>query len=125
MDDLRPVDFSTLDPYADPGRRARAAAGVVARAAWALQRRPARGPLGVLEDWFRPALAAAAAVAALSLGVHATSSRGADALPGTVAQAELAGVPEALGLGEPLPTLAVDETRPTSADLLTALEDLP
>lgn len=123
MDDLRPVDFGPLDPYADSARRDRAVAAVLARASWALQRRPQRGPVAVLEDWFRPALAAAALVAGVSLAVHALP--GPSPRAGTVAAAPLAGVPEALGLGEPLPTLAVEETRPTQADLLSVLEDTP
>ncbi len=119
MDDLRPMDFGPLDPWRDPESRERAVEALMRRAAPMLERRAARqlGPLGALAAWMRPALAAAAVVSAVSLGVM-TRSRADD--PAAVPQRNVA---EELGLGGPVSLLAVDEQPPTDSDLILAVED--
>jgi hypothetical protein len=96
--DLRP-----LDPRGDPERWERLIAGTTARAAFELaRRRRTQSPVFVLAGWVRPGLAAAAVLAAVSVGVLALA-------PG--AQAAEPRVAEALGV----PTTVADWVETGSA----------
>ncbi|HEX5725777.1 MAG TPA: hypothetical protein VFX98_09955 [Longimicrobiaceae bacterium] len=117
------IDLSALHPARrDPERWARLPAEIVARARRPAAAPPVRNPLLVLAEWAWPTLAAAAAVAGLSL--VSLSSGGAEpaALPaGPVT------VAEALELPAPVDDWIVEDRQPVAADLLVALDadDLP
>lgn len=89
---------------------------IMARAAVELRRRsPAdETPFGVLTSWARPALAAAAILAAVGLSVltlHADAH-----------EAPMAGLTDALDVPQPLDAWLVSNQAPTVADLMVALE---
>lgn len=118
MDD-EPIDFGALDPSRDTVRWEGMIRGISERAAPALARRAAERNVFVLvADWARPALAAAAALAAVSAGALAWEL-------GDPASAPLAGVEEALQLAEPVSLWVAEERAPTTSDLIAAVEDLP
>ena len=101
-----PIDFS---PLALPDlRRERMVRAVLARA----QLSPSvRSPLGVLAGWARPTLAAAAVVAAVSIGALAwPDARQAQTAPLTIA--------DGLRLPEPAADWIAENRSPTEADLL-------
>lgn len=101
-----PIDLS---PLGLPDlRRERMVRAVLARA----QVRPAvRSPLGVLAGWARPTLAAAAVVAAVSVGALAWhDARGPEPAPLTIA--------DGLRLPEPAADWIAEDRPPTEADLL-------
>lgn len=102
-----PIDFS---PLALPDlRRERMVRAVLARARNASP--PVRGPLGVLAGWARPTLAAAAVVAAVSIGALAwPDARQAQPAPLTIA--------DGLRLPEPAADWIAENRSPTEADLL-------
>jgi hypothetical protein len=80
----RPLDLTPLDLA--PDRRAALSASILARTEVVLARRAARGPVAVLIDWRRPAMVAAAVVAAIAVGaLYAT--RGQSAFNSTTAEA--------------------------------------
>ena len=66
MTDEQPTDLTPL--ALDEERRAALAARILERGAPILARYGARTPVAVQADWVRPALAAAAVVAAVALG---------------------------------------------------------
>jgi hypothetical protein len=101
-----PIDFS---PLALPDlRRERMVRAVLARAQLSP---PVRSPLGVLAGWARPTLAAAAVVAAVSIGALAwPDARQAQTAPLTIA--------DGLRLPEPAADWIAEERAPTEADLL-------
>ncbi|HEX2209234.1 MAG TPA: hypothetical protein VHG93_16275 [Longimicrobium sp.] len=101
-----PIDLS---PLALPDlRRERMVRTVLARAVVAPA---ARGPLGVLAGWARPTLAAAAVVAAVSVGALAWSG----ASPPEPAPLTIA---DGLRLPEPAADWIAENRSPTEADLL-------
>lgn len=111
MSELEPMELSPLRP--DDLARERMVRAIAARAAPSLARRaPPRGPLLMLAGWARPALAAAAVVAAVSLA----------------ALAALEPVPERLDMvAERLPTepadaWMVEPREPNDTDLIRTLE---
>jgi len=91
--------------------------GIVARAAAELSRRAQQdvSPFTVLSSWARPALAAAAVLAALGLSVL-SGHRG-------VHEEMLTGLTDALAVPQPLDAWLVSEQAPTVADLMIALEE--
>lgn len=108
MLDPHPIDFS---PLALPDlRRERMVRAVLARA----QTAAARGPLGVLAAWARPTLAAAAAVAAVSIGALAW--------PGAEAEPAPLSVADGLRIPRPAADWIVEERPPTEEDLLVSWE---
>lgn len=112
MNDSERIDLSPLG--LDDLRRARMARAVMARA----QLGAARTPLAELAGWARPTLAAAAVIAAVSLGAltwphapaHATS-------PLTVA--------DALRIPEPAADLIAEQRPVSDDDLLTSWDPRP
>ena len=115
--DDHPADLRALG--LSPQRRERMAAEIVRRAMPALARGVApRGPLSLLAGWARPALAAAAAVAALSLAaLTGDEARAPERQPEVVAT-----LAEGLHIPDPAEDWVVEERAPTDADLLRALE---
>lgn len=103
--DLRPLALPELS-------RERIARAVLSRA----QTGAARGPLGVLAGWARPGLAAAAAIAALSLGALAWKPAGSAeaARPLTIA--------DGLRLPQPAADWISENRPPSEADLLDTWE---
>lgn len=102
-----PIDVSPLG--LNDLRRERMVRAVLARARVSP---PARGPLGVLAGWARPTLAAAAVVAAVSIGALATwpGARQPEPAPLTIA--------DGLRLPEPAADWIAEDRSPTEADLL-------
>ncbi|HEV2150283.1 MAG TPA: hypothetical protein VGR37_22985 [Longimicrobiaceae bacterium] len=110
----KPIDLRPLHPARDPERWEAMIASVTARVL--AEAAASRSPLAFLAGWARPTLAAAAAVAAVSVGVVATTGGEAAAapLPSTVA--------EELRLPEPVTDWIVEERAPSAADLIRAVE---
>lgn len=102
-----PIDLS---PLALPDlRRERMVRAVLARAR--VSPPAVRGPLGVLAGWARPTLAAAAVVAAVSIGALAwPGARRPEPAPLTIA--------DGLRLPEPAADWIAEDRPPTEADLL-------
>jgi hypothetical protein len=99
--DLTPLGLNDL-------RRERMVRAVLARARVSP---PVRSPLGVLAGWARPTLAAAAVVAAISIGALAWPATGPQqSAPLTVA--------DGLRLPEPAADWIAEDRPPTEADLL-------
>jgi hypothetical protein len=115
MDELHPepLDLSPLDLRADRERWEGMVARIVSRAA------APRTPFTVLVGWRRPALAAAAAIAALSAGVL-WREREAVASPGTSAT-----VVEALEMPRPVEDWVIEGRAPHGRDVLVAVDELP
>jgi hypothetical protein len=112
MSDER-FDFSKLDLSNDPARAERMIGNIMWRARAELARRAATrelGPVEAMAAWFRPALAAAAAIAAVSLTLLATV-RPAPAVQ-TTAYLSDADVPATMSVWYE------EERRPTAAELL-------
>ena len=100
-----PIDLTPLSP--GDLRRERMVRAVLARAQLSP---PVRSPLGVLAGWARPTLAAAAVVAAVSLGALAWPGSRPEAAPLTIA--------DGLRLPEPAADWIAEDRSPTEADLL-------
>jgi hypothetical protein len=99
-----PID---LTPLALPDlRRERMVRAVLARA----QTPAVRSPLGVLAGWARPTLAAAAVIAAVSIGTLAW--------PGTQPEPAPLTIADGLRLPEPAADWIAEDRSPTEADLL-------
>lgn len=123
-----PLDLSALgmDPAAE--EREALVARIMAAAAPELERRgsgvlPIRGApgaLGILSQWTRPILAAAALVGLLSTGVLQWSPAAETA---SVAEAEPALLPEVLGLPSTVATWLDEGRSPTTMDLVLAMEE--
>ena len=109
-------DLSALDVSRDPERIDRMVGNIMWRARTELARRASAHPVSAVEvvaGWFRPALAAAAAIAAVSLTLLATAGRSRAEVQSTafISSAE---VPAAM-------TVWYEEDRlPTAAELLVA-----
>lgn len=98
--DLGPLGLNDL-------RRERMVRAVLARAQVSP---PVRSPLGVLAGWARPTLAAAAVVAAVSIGALAWPNADPQPAPLTIA--------DGLRLPEPAADWIAEDRPPTEADLL-------
>jgi hypothetical protein len=98
--DLTPLGLNDL-------RRERMVRAVLARAQVSP---PVRSPLGVLAGWARPTLAAAAVVAAISIGALAWPATRPQPTPLTIA--------DGLRLPEPAADWIAEDRPPTEADLL-------
>jgi len=108
------LDLSSLEP--DEVQRELLVAAIMARAAGELARRASSdvSPIAVLSGWLRPALAAAAVVAAICMSVLARGDM-THVEPG-------AGYTDALEVPEPLNEWLVTGRAPTATDLLIAME---
>lgn len=113
------VDLSPLDPTTDRLRYERLVRRIVDAAGPELARRAGEaGPLAVLGEWARPALTAAAIIAALALGaLMATARGGGSAPPDTLV--------DALGVPAPAADWLEEGREPTAADLVLAVERRP
>ena len=101
--DLSPLGLNDL-------RRERMARAVLSRAQLGM----VRTPLGVLAGWARPTLAAAAVIAALSLGALAWPSQ-----PGAEASSPLT-IADGLRIPEPAADLIAEDREVTEEDLLVS-----
>lgn len=111
-----PIDLSPLHPA--PARREAMVAAITARVL--AEAAAVRSPLSFVVGWMRPTLAAAALVAAVSLGVLAAEEESAG---GSTAMRTVA---DELNFPEPVAEWIADERTPSDADLIHALEgDLP
>lgn len=116
-----PIDLAVLDRFGAPGSAEAAVRRIMVRAAPALARRAmGRGVLPLIATWARPALAAAAVVAALSVAALAAPLRRDES-----SKVLASPVAEALDLPAPVDDWVSDGRSPTAADLIVALEDLP
>lgn len=116
-----PLDLAPLDRFSTPGSMDAVVHRIMARAEPALARRATgKGVLTLIAAWARPALAAAAVVAAVSVASLAAPSRS-----GETATVGVSPVAEALDLPAPVDDWVSDGQGPTAADLIVALEDLP
>lgn len=108
-----PLDLTAL--RLDDTRRDALVGSIMARAEPELRRRRAAdvSPILVLSHWLRPALAAAAVLAAVCVSVLALESTPAG--PGT-------GLADALAVPQPADAWLVGDRAPTVADVLVALE---
>lgn len=113
MDD-RPIDLRPLDPDEDPWREQRVVGAAMARVR-ALQREADAGGWLRWLEWWRPAVAFATAVIAVSAGVLATSPQGGDAPEAGVAAA-VAGVPPAFA------EWMRSDRLPAASEVLAAME---
>lgn len=117
--DERPLDFSGLDPTADPEHFGRWMNATMAKAGEELARRRARwNPILQLASWRRPLLAAAAVVAAVSATVLTRVH-----IPETGSVSETDGVAEAVGVPVELAQWIWEETVPSIGDLVTNFEE--
>lgn len=112
MDEPR-IDLESLDPFADVRYREAVVASVMYRAREELARRREKAPLwGVLAQWARPVLAAAAVAALISLVTLERTASASD-----VAQT---GVIEELGLPDRVAQLLIVDGNPDEADIVLA-----
>jgi hypothetical protein len=111
MDD-RPLDLTPLDLA--PDRRAALSASILARAEVVLARRAARGPVAVLTDWRRPALAAAAVVAAIAISaLYVTGGKSTPSATTT----------EALGFPGPVVAWVEADRQPSLEELVVTMAE--
>lgn len=109
------VDLSPLDPAEDQLHYERLIRRITMAAAPELARRAeASAPLALLGAWARPALAAAAIIAALATGAIVATDR-APASPGAASLTEM-------GLPDPAAGWLAEGREPTEADLVLAME---
>lgn len=113
MSDERPLDLSPLD--LSPERRAAMTAAILARSEPLFARYAARGPLTVVAGWLRPALAAAALVAAIALGSLLVARDESTASGPTTS--------EALGFPGPVIAWAEAGRAPSLEELVISLEE--
>lgn len=107
------MDLTALEP--DEGQRELLVAAIMSHADAELTRRAAAdvSPIGMLYEWTRPALAAAAIVALVCVSVLAR--------PGTHIEPG-AGLTDALDVPTPVNEWLISDRSPTVADLLIAME---
>ncbi|HEX2168616.1 MAG TPA: hypothetical protein VHG09_15375 [Longimicrobiales bacterium] len=108
------IDLTALE--ADEAQRELMVAAVMLRARGELERRGGEdvSPIAVLSDWMRPALAAAAVIAAVCMSVL-TQRELAHVEPGT-------GLTDALEVPAPMNEWLISDRSPTVADLLIAMD---
>jgi hypothetical protein len=111
MDDR--IDLTALE--LDAGRRELLVAAIMANAGRELERRQSQdvSPMLALSRWARPALAAAAVLAAVCVSILALD--GGEASPGY-------GLADELSVPEPADAWLVGERAPTVGDVLVAME---
>ena len=120
--DHEPLDLSPLDRFRDPVRLDGAVRRVMVRAAPVLARRATRRPvLSLVAAWARPALAAAAVVAAVSVAGLTTPLE----QTASISSVPPVSVAEALNLPAPVSEWVVEEREPTASDLILTLDELP
>lgn len=128
--DEEPLDLSSLGVVGDTAEREALVARIMAAAAPELERRgsgvvplrAATGALGILSQWSRPILAAAAVVGLLSTGVLRWTP-GAGAGAGGEPETDVALLPEVLGLPGTVATWLDEGRAPTTMDLVLAMEE--
>lgn len=109
------IDLSPLDPAEDRLGYERLVRRIMDAAAPELTRRAqAAGPLALLATWARPALTAAALIAALALGFLTAIDR--------TAVEPTESMVEALGVPAPAADWLEDGREPTTSDLVLAME---
>jgi hypothetical protein len=113
MMDEQPTDLTPLG--LDAGRRAALTARILERGAPILARYGSRGPVVVLAGWLRPALAAAALIAAVALGAL-VAGRPEEAVAGPTTA-------EALGFPAPLAAWAEVGRTPSLEEVVISLEE--
>ena len=108
------MDLTALEP--DEGQRELLVAAIMSRAGDELTRRAVVdvSPIGMLSEWMRPALAAAAVVAMVCFSVLARPVA-AHIEPG-------GGLTDALDVPTPVNEWLISDRSPTVADLLIAME---
>jgi len=112
MDEPR-IDLESLDPFADARYREAVLASVMYRARDELARRREKFRLlGVLAQWARPALTAAAVAALISLVTIERTAQAEEATP--------TGVIEELGLPDPVAQLLIVDGTPDESDIVLA-----
>jgi acyl-CoA reductase-like NAD-dependent aldehyde dehydrogenase len=112
MMDGRPLDLTPLDLA--PDRRAALSASILARAEVVLARRAPRGPVALLTHWRRPALVAAAVVAAIAVGaLYATLGKSASSATTT----------EALGFPGPVVAWVEAGRQPSLEELVVTMAE--
>ena len=116
MDD-RPIDLRPLDPDEDPWRRERVVGGAMVRVR-AMQREQASAPawLAWLE-WWRPAVAFATLVMAVSAAVLASVAGG--------GHAASPGVAAAAGVPAPVAEWMASDRLPAAAEVFAAVQGYP
>jgi hypothetical protein len=115
----RPIDFSPVDPTADPEQFEQLVESIIARAADELAARRLRSnPVLQIAAWRRPMLAAAAVVAVVAGTVLAQMR-----VPYTAAMDETDGIAEAVGVPVELAQWLWDGTVPSTADLFGVFEE--
>ncbi|MBR9990335.1 MAG: hypothetical protein KFH98_11300 [Gemmatimonadetes bacterium] len=109
------LDLTALEP--DEAQRELLVAAIMQRAGRELERRAAEdvSPIAILSDWMRPALAAAAVVAALAVSVLTQQELTAHVEPGS-------GLTDALAVPAPVNEWLISDRSPTVADLLIAMD---
>ncbi len=113
------LDLSSLDPTRDQLGYERLVQRILDVAAPELARRAASNtPLAAVAGWARPALAAAAIVAAMAAGAMFQ-------MAGRAAEPTLGSVAEALGVPAPAADWLSEGRAPTRADLVLAMERRP
>lgn len=111
------IELNALAADRDPAALERRVHAIMRAAAPELARRAARaGVLVVIGQWVRPALAAAALVAAVALGALARAVTTPDPAAG------VGSVVDALGVAEPASRWLDEERAPTVSDLMMALD---
>lgn len=108
------MDLSALEP--DEAQRELLVAAIMSRAGSELTRRASVdvSPIGMLSEWMRPALAAAAVVALVCVSLL-TQQDSAHIEPG-------GGLTDALDVPAPVNEWLISDRSPTVADLLIAME---
>jgi heme/copper-type cytochrome/quinol oxidase subunit 2 len=115
----RPIDFSSVDPTADPERFDQLVEAVIAQAADELAaRRMQANPVLQIAAWRRPMLAAAAVVAVIA-GTVLTQVR----VPESISTPETDGIAEAVGIPVELAQWLWDGTVPSTTDLFGVFEE--
>jgi hypothetical protein len=110
------IDLSALDPAAEQPAYERMVRRIMDAAAPELTRRAREtGPLGLVERWARPTLAAAAIIAALAAGALFATDRPEPAMAS-------ASVVEALGVPSPAADWLEAGRQPDAGDLVLAME---
>jgi hypothetical protein len=112
------IDFTALDPTAEPERFEETLGRIAVAAAAALAARRARASVfGQVADWWRPLLAAAAIAGIVSAATLALVER-----PTAESESEI-GVAEAIGVPEQIAQWVRSDELPHPSELLTALEE--
>lgn len=115
-----PVDLSSLHPARDPARWEAMVANITSRAL--TETAVVRTPLAFVAGWMRPTLAAAALVAAVSLGVLSADRGGEPRATATAMRT----VADELNFPAPVAEWIAEDRAPSGADLIQSLEgELP